>query len=71
VHHHLPIGFARKASRTNFVPDAATMPVVRRIFRMIGIEGYSIAAAKKALDAEEIPTPGHRGFGSPSPYGAS
>jgi site-specific DNA recombinase len=65
AHHHLPYGLSCNSDRTNFVPDAATMPVVRRIFRMVGKEGYSIDATKKTFDAERIPAPGVSAFWEP------
>ena len=34
------------------------MRVVRRIFRMVGAEGGSLRAVRRALQAEGIPTPG-------------
>ena len=37
-----------------------TMPVVRRIFRMAGVEGIPVHGIKRALDREGIPTPSGR-----------
>jgi site-specific DNA recombinase len=34
------------------------MPVVRRIFRMIGAEGASMRQVKQTLEQEGVPTPG-------------
>jgi len=34
------------------------MPVVRRIFHMIGVEGASLHRVKRTLDREGVPTPG-------------
>ena len=36
------------------------MPVVRRIFRMIGVEGSSIRGAKRALEDDGVPVPSRK-----------
>jgi site-specific DNA recombinase len=51
-------GFLYNEGRDNYVVDEATMPVVRRIFEMIGGEGQSLWAVKKILERECVPTPG-------------
>src|SRR3712207_4256689 len=38
------------------------MPVVRRIFRMAGVDGLSVNGIKRALDAEGVPTPSERKY---------
>ena len=50
-------GFRYNDSRDNYVVDERTMPVVRRIFYLIGVEGYSINAVKLAFEREGVPTP--------------
>ena len=50
-------GFLYNEGRDNYVIDEDTMPVVRRIFEMIGAEGHSLWAVKKILEREGVPTP--------------
>jgi site-specific DNA recombinase len=50
-------GFAYNKQRDNYVVDEGTMPVVRRIFEMIGAEGKGLWSVKKVLDREGVPTP--------------
>jgi site-specific DNA recombinase len=50
-------GFSFNERRDSYVIDAKTMPVVRRIFSMIGEEGMSINAVKTLLEREGVPTP--------------
>jgi site-specific DNA recombinase len=50
-------GFRYNDARDNYVVDERTMPVVRRIFYLIGVEGYSINAVKLAFEREGVPTP--------------
>ncbi|HEV2094720.1 MAG TPA: recombinase family protein [Rubrobacter sp.] len=50
-------GFLYNERRDNYVIDEDKMPVVRRIFEMIGAEGQSLWAVKKILERERIPTP--------------
>jgi site-specific DNA recombinase len=50
-------GFLYNEGRDNYVVDEVTMPVVRRIFEMIGAEGQSLWAVKKILERERVPTP--------------
>jgi site-specific DNA recombinase len=45
-------GFAFNGARDGYEVDEETMPVVRRIFRMAGVEGRSVIGIKRALDAE-------------------
>jgi len=50
-------GFRYNDARDNYVVDERTMPVVRRVFYLIGVEGYSINAVKVFFDREGVPTP--------------
>jgi site-specific DNA recombinase len=50
-------GFLYNEHRDNFIIHEDTMPVVRRIFEMIGVEGQSLWAVKKTLERECVPTP--------------
>jgi site-specific DNA recombinase len=50
-------GFRYNDTRDNYVVDERTMSVVRRIFYLISVEGYSINAVKLAFDREGVPTP--------------
>ena len=60
-------GFLYNERRDNFIVDEDTMPVVRRIFEMIGAEGQSLWAVKKTLERERVPTPsGARYWSKPS-----
>jgi site-specific DNA recombinase len=49
-------GFAFNNARDALIVDEEKMTVVRRIFRMVGIEGQPIFAAKRMLDAASVPT---------------
>ena len=53
-----PYGFAYNEARDNYVVVEETMANVRRIFRMVGVEGCTIYAVKVTFDRERIPTPG-------------
>jgi site-specific DNA recombinase len=56
---HTPdYGFEFNDSRDNYVVVEPEMAVVRRIFRMIGVEGMTMHAVKKAFEYEGIPAPG-------------
>jgi site-specific DNA recombinase len=50
-------GFKYTASRDGYKVDEATMPTVRRIFRMVALEGYSLRGIKRRFEAEELLTP--------------
>jgi site-specific DNA recombinase len=50
-------GFRANEARDGYVVDEDKMPLVRRVFRMVGAEGCSINGMVKALAAEGIPTP--------------
>jgi site-specific DNA recombinase len=53
-------GFRLNESRDGYEVDNETMPIVRRIFRMIGVEGSSLNNVKRTLEREGIPTPSAR-----------
>ena len=50
-------GFEYNEARDNYVVNEEKMRVVRCIFRMVGVEGYSLNGVKKAFDREGVPTP--------------
>jgi site-specific DNA recombinase len=55
---HTPdYGFEYNEARDNYVVNEERMRVVRRIFRMVGVEGHSLNSVKKTLDRERVPTP--------------
>src|SRR5215218_1591295 len=49
-------GFTFNDVRDALAVDEEKMAVVRRIFRMVGVEGQTIFAAKRMLDAAGVPT---------------
>ncbi len=51
-------GFRYNGSRDGYLVDEEAMPVVRRIFRMIGAEAATLYRIKKVLEGEGVPTPG-------------
>src|SRR5215210_597592 len=51
-------GFRYNASRDGYIVNEETMAVVRRIFRMVGLEGASITGVASALNREGIEPPG-------------
>ena len=51
-------GFRFNTARDNYVVVEEEMRVVERIFRMIGVEGASIHAVKRAFEEEGLKTPG-------------
>ena len=50
-------GFKYNATKDNYVIAPDEMRVVRRIFYMVGVEGRSLRAVRKTLEAEGVPTP--------------
>lgn len=50
-------GFRYTDDHTGYEVDPAKMPLVRRMFRMVGEEGKSFTAVKVAFEREGIPTP--------------
>ncbi len=55
-------GFKFNDARDGYKVDEHTIPVVRRIFRMAGVDGLSVNGIKRALDAEGVPTPSGRKY---------
>jgi site-specific DNA recombinase len=49
-------GFRLNETRDALVVDEEAMSTVRRMFRMVGVEGHRLFAVKRALDAEGIRT---------------
>jgi site-specific DNA recombinase len=56
--HRVKYGFKLNAARDGLLVDEEKMAVVRRIFRMVGSEGYTMNAVFKTFERERIPTPG-------------
>lgn len=52
-----PLGFAFNDGRDTLIVDPETMPLVRRIFRLVAEEGYGLATVAKTFEREGIPTP--------------
>src|SRR5215212_6508656 len=50
-------GFRRNEARDALLVHEEHMAVVRRIVRMVGLEGASLHRVKKTLEAEGVPTP--------------
>ena len=50
-----PFGFTYRSGELEV--DESRMAQIRRLFRMVGAEGRSIGAVKRALDADGVPTP--------------
>jgi site-specific DNA recombinase len=56
---HTPnYGFRYNASRDKYVVDEEKIAVVRRIFRMIGVEGKTTHSVATTLEREGVPNPG-------------
>ena len=58
-------GFLYNDARDNYVVDEATMPVIGRIFRMIGAEGQTMHAVKRAFEREGVRPPSGGKYWSP------
>jgi site-specific DNA recombinase len=43
--------------RDGYVVNEETMPIVRRVFEMVGVEGLPIHTVKRVFEREEVPTP--------------
>jgi site-specific DNA recombinase len=56
--HRVKYGFKLNAARDGLLVDEEKMSNVRRIFRMVGSEGYAMNAVFKTFERERIPTPG-------------
>jgi site-specific DNA recombinase len=57
VTHRVKYGFKLNASRDGLLVDEDKMRNVRRIFRMVGVEGHTLNAVAKTLELEGVPTP--------------
>jgi site-specific DNA recombinase len=56
--HTADYGFRFNAARDGYEVDEEKMALVKRIFRWIGVEGWTIRRVRKALDDLEIEPPG-------------
>ena len=50
-------GFRYNPARDGYEVDEAAMPTVRRVFRIVGVEGASLHAVQRALEREGVPAP--------------
>jgi site-specific DNA recombinase len=50
-------GFRYNEARDGYEVDEETMPIVRRIFRMIGVQGATMHEVKRTFEREGRPTP--------------
>jgi site-specific DNA recombinase len=57
VAHRVKYGFRLNATRDGLLVDEDKMQNVRRIFRMVGVEGHSMNAVASTFEREGIPTP--------------
>ena len=64
ANHSVNYGFMYNATRDGYEVDEGTMPTVRRIFRMIGLEGCSLRKIKQSLEAEGLSTPAGKRYWS-------
>jgi site-specific DNA recombinase len=55
--HRPPYGFRYNDARDNYLVDAERMAVMERIFRMVGVEGYTMNATRMALNREGVRPP--------------
>jgi hypothetical protein len=62
--HRPPFGFRYNDTRDNYLVDAERMEVIERIFRMVGVEGYTMNATRLAFNREDVRPPSG-GFWSP------
>ncbi len=60
--HSPDYGFEYNDARDNYVVNEEEMRVVRRVFRMVGVEGRPLNAVKRVFDREGVPTPGGARF---------
>jgi site-specific DNA recombinase len=56
--HRVKYGFKLNRERDSLEVDVEKMAVVRRIFHMVGVEGFSMNAIYNTFEREGIPTPG-------------
>jgi site-specific DNA recombinase len=59
-------GFKYDENRTNYVPNEPEMGIIRRIFRMVGVEKQSLWAVKKAFEREGVLSPAGNRHWDPS-----
>ncbi len=59
-------GFRFNAARDGYEVDEGRMGVVRRAFRLVGVEKRSLNAVRRALEAEGVPSPSGNGRWLPS-----
>jgi site-specific DNA recombinase len=55
--HRPPYGFRYNDARDNYLVDAERMAVIERIFRMVGVEGYTMNATRLAFNREGVRPP--------------
>jgi hypothetical protein len=55
--HRPPYGFRYNDARDNYLVDAERMAVMERIFRMVGVEGYTMNATRLAFNREGVRPP--------------
>ncbi|HZY66105.1 MAG TPA: recombinase family protein, partial [Rubrobacteraceae bacterium] len=55
--HPVNYGFRMNAARDGYEVDEERMAIVRRIFRMVGVEGVSTHGVTKRFEAEGVPNP--------------
>jgi site-specific DNA recombinase len=60
-----PYGFQYNDARDNYIVDAEKMAVVERMFRMVGVEGYTMNATRLAFNREGVQPPSGGRFWSP------
>jgi site-specific DNA recombinase len=55
-------GFRYNHARDGYEVDPPRMALIRRIFRMVGVEGMTMNAVARRFEAESIPSPGGKRF---------
>jgi site-specific DNA recombinase len=63
--HRAPYGFRYNEARDNYLVDPERMAVMERIFRMVGVEGYTLNATRLSLNREGVRPPSGGEFWSP------
>ena len=63
--HRPPYGFRYNDARDNYLVDAERMAVIERVFRMVGVEGYTMNATRLAFNREGVRPPSGGEFWSP------
>jgi site-specific DNA recombinase len=64
-------GFRYNGARDGYEVDELRMALVRRVFKMVGVEGMSLNAVGKRLENEGIPAPRGGPFGTDRRSGSS